>query len=125
MLKKCSASFVPAIVWLFIIVIGSFLPTSNVPNIAVSDKGIHFIFYALFAILLYLPLFKNTKRPSSFVATSALVLVIGTLIGSSIELVQHYLIVGRFGEYLDVLANTIGLLIGVIIAEFFKRKAVL
>ena len=125
MLKKAIHSFVPALIWLLIIVVGSFMSSSNVPSIAISDKGIHFIFYAIFAILLYIPLRVNTKRSFSIVTTVVLVIVIGFVLGSVIELVQHHLIVGRFGEYLDLLANTTGLLIGVIISEVLYRKVVL
>lgn len=101
------------------------MSTSNVPKIAVSDKGIHFIFYAIFAFLLYFPLRVNTKRSFTFVTTSLLVLLVGFTLGAVVELIQHYFIIGRFGEYLDILANTIGLLVGLLISEIYKRKAVL
>jgi VanZ family protein len=124
-LKKVWFSFVPALIWLLFIVVGSFMSTSNVPKIAVSDKGIHFIFYAIFAFLLYFPLRVNTKRSFTFVTTSVLVLLVGLALGAVVELIQHYFIIGRFGEYLDILANTIGLLVGLLISEIYKRKAVL
>ncbi len=101
------------------------MSTSNVPKIAVSDKGIHFIFYAIFAFLLYFPLRVNTKRSFTFVTTSLLVLLVGFTLGAVVELIQHYFIIGRFGEYLDIVANTIGLLVGLLISEIYKRKAVL
>ena len=125
MLKKAIYSFVPGIIWLLIIVVGSFMSASKVPSVAISDKGIHFIFYAIFAILFYIPLRVNTKRSFSLVTTIKLVIIIGFVLGSVIELVQQNLIVGRSGEYLDLLANSIGLLIGVIISEVLYRKVVL
>tara|TARA_B100000795_G_scaffold197365_1_gene151336 strand:- start:740 stop:1117 length:378 start_codon:yes stop_codon:yes gene_type:complete len=124
-LKKAIYSFVPGIIWLLTIVVGSFMSASKVPSVAISDKGIHFIFYAIFAILFYIPLRVNTKRSFSLVTTIKLVIIIGFVLGSVIELVQHNLIVGRYGEYLDLLANSIGLLIGVIISEVLYRKVVL
>jgi VanZ family protein len=124
-LKKVWFSFVPALIWLLFIVVGSFMSTSNVPKIAVSDKGIHFIFYAIFAFLLYFPLRVNTKRSFTFVTTSLLVLLVGFTLGAVVELIQHYFIIGRFGEYLDIVASTIGLLVGLLISEIYKRKAVL
>ena len=125
MLKKAIYSFVPGIIWLLTIVVGSFMSASKVPSVAISDKGIHFIFYAIFAILFYIPLRVNTKRSFSLVTTIKLVIIIGFVLGSVIELVQQNLIVGRSGEYLDLLANSIGLLIGVIISEVLYRKVVL
>jgi VanZ family protein len=124
-LKKVWTSFVPALIWLLFIIVGSFMPSSNVPKIAVSDKGIHFIFYAIFAFLLYFPLRVNTKRSFTLVNTSIIVLLVGFTLGAVVELIQHYFIVGRFGEYLDIVANTIGLLVGVLISEVYNRKAVL
>ena len=125
MLKKTLHSFIPALVWVLVIVVGSFLPSSSVPSIAISDKGIHFVFYAILAILLYFPLRLNTNRSYTFVTTCASVLIIGFVLGSVIEIVQHIFIAGRFGEYLDLLANTLGLFTGLLISEMIKRKAVL
>ena len=101
------------------------MSSSNIPQIAISDKGIHFIFYAIFAILLYFPLRLNTTRAYTFVTISILVLLVGFALGAVVELIQHYFIVGRFGEYLDIVANTIGLLIGLLISEVYNRKVVL
>ena len=41
MLKKAIYSFVPGIIWLLTIVVGSFMSASKVPSVAISDKGIH------------------------------------------------------------------------------------
>jgi VanZ family protein len=123
--KKFWISFVPATTWFVIIVVGSFISSSKVPSIGLSDKGIHFLFYTIFAFLLTLPLRINTKRAYSCVTTSVIVLLIGSSIGVLIELAQHLFVVGRFGEYLDVLANTIGLIVGLILCEILKRKSVL
>ena len=125
MLKKIRSSFVPVLIWALIIVVGSLLSSSKVPNIAVSDKGIHFVFYAILAFLLYFPVCLNTKRSFSIVTSAAIVLLIGFTLGTLIELVQHYLIVGRYGEFLDLVANTFGLIVGVIVSVILKRKAVL
>jgi VanZ family protein len=90
-----------------------------------KNKGIHFAFYAILALLIALPLRTNTKTAYSFVSVFVAVLVIGFSLGAVIELVQHYYITGRFGEYLDLLANTIGLVAGLLVSEIIKRKVVL
>lgn len=123
--KKFWISFVPAIIWFVIIVVGSFISSSKVPSIGLSDKGIHFLFYTIFAFLLALPFRINTKRAYSCVTTSVIVLLIGSSIGVLLELAQHFFVLGRFGEYLDALANTIGLIVGLILCEILKRKSVL
>jgi len=117
-------SFAPSVVWFLIIVVGSLLPSPKVPDIDVSDKWIHFVFYAIFGFLLFLSTLTYTKSANSCVARWRLVLIIGTLAGFGIELIQHYLIYGRQGELLDVLANTLGLLVALSIAELLKNKGV-
>ena len=118
-------SCVPSVIWFFIIIIGSLLPSSEVRSIDVSDKWIHFVFYAIFSFLLFLSTHTNTKSLNSCVKRWSLVLIIGTVVGLSIELIQRSLISGRHGEWMDVLVNTIGLLGGVFVAELLKSKGVL
>ena len=125
MLKKISNSFVPVLIWALIIVVGSILSSSKVPSIAVSDKGIHFVFYAIFAFLLYFPVYRTKKIAFSFLGSAVIVVLIGFTFGALIELVQDRYIVGRFGEWLDLVANSLGLLVGALVGVVFKRKAVL
>ena len=125
MLKKISNSFVPVLIWALIIVVGSILSSSKVPSIAVSDKGIHFVFYAIFAFLLYFPVYRFKKIAFSFLGSAVIVVLIGFTFGALIELVQDRYIVGRFGEWLDLVANSLGLLVGALVGVIFKRKAVL
>jgi len=124
-LKKISNSFVPVLIWALIIVVGSILSSSKVPSIAVSDKGIHFVFYAIFAFLLYFPVYRTKKIAFSFLGSAVIVVLIGFTFGALIELVQDRYIVGRFGEWLDLVANSLGLLVGALVGVIFKRKAVL
>ena len=123
--KSFWLSFIPTIVWCFIILLGSFISTSGIPYLAVSDKLIHFLFYAIFAVLLYMPIRISTKRANSFVLTCVIVFLTGFFLGTIIELVQHLVIDGRFGEYLDLLANTLGIVTALLICEILKRKSVL
>ena len=125
MLKKISNSFVPVLIWALIIVVGSLLSSSKVPSIAVSDKGIHFVFYAIFAFLLYFPVYRTKKIAFSFLGPAVIVVLIGFTFGALIELVQDRYIVGRFGEWLDLVANSLGLLVGALVGAILKRKAVL
>ena len=104
---------------------GSLLPSSKVPDIDVSDKWIHFVFYAIFSFLLFLSIHTHTKSLNSHVKRWSLVIIIGTVVGLSIELIQYSLISGRHGEWMDVIVNTIGLLGGLFIAEVLKSKGVL
>jgi len=106
-------------------VAGSLLPSSDVPEIDISDKFIHFVFYAIFAFLLFLAALGHTKSVNFCVLRWRFILIVGTATGLGIELIQHYLILGRQGEWQDVLANTLGLLVSLSVAEFLKSKSFL
>lgn len=118
-------SFLPSVIWFLIIVVGSLLPSLKVPDIDVSDKWMHFVFYAIFSFLLFLSTQGHTKRADSRVERWRFVFIVGTLVGLGIELIQHVLISGRQGEWLDVLANILGVFTALFISELLKSKGVL
>lgn len=101
------------------------MPSSNVPKVDVSDKWIHFVFYAIFSFLLYIPLKAHTIKRMFVVSRWQFVLVVSTIIGVTVELIQHNFIDGRYGEGLDVLANTLGVVTALTVARALKYKGVL
>ena len=85
----------------------------NVKNI---DKAYHSLAYFTLAISW---LFTFYKKPNK----KYVIVVICILFGIIIEVLQMYLTTYRTGEYLDVLANSIGVLIALIIFNIiFKKK---
>ncbi len=82
----------------------SLYPAKSLPLIPGTDKTHHFIAYSALAFPIAL------ARPEKW-----LLLIVG-LLGYSgvIELIQPY--VNRYGEWLDLGANGLGLLMGVLIA---------
>ncbi len=90
---------------LIVITILSLLPQPSLPQVPGTDKTHHFIAYSalIFAIGLKMP--KNWYW-----------LFIGCIAWSgAIELIQPY--VNRYGEWLDLAANTGGLITGFILAR--------
>ncbi|EPA8652092.1 VanZ family protein [Photobacterium damselae] len=88
----------------------SLLPQAELPAVPGTDKTHHFIAYGalMFAV--------GLKKPKSwwmiglfFVAWSG-----------AIELIQPY--VNRYGEWLDLSANTGGLITGFIVAQIIKKS---
>lgn len=104
---------------------GSFMSNSKVPRLGLSDKWIHFVFYFILAFLLYLARQADTKKTISVVSRLSFVIIITTLLGVSIELIQHFCIESRQGDFYDILANSFGIILAIIIGEGFKRKGVL
>jgi VanZ family protein len=119
--KRIWYSFIPSILWFLIIVVGSFMPSSNVPKVDVSDKWVHFVFYAIFSFLLYFPLKTYTINRTIVVSKWLLVLIVSTTIGILVEVIQHNFIEGRYGEGLDVLANTLGVITALIVVKTIKH----
>lgn len=86
------------------VVIGSLLPSSDLPSVKVNDKVEHFVAYALLsagAVQLF-------ARRLSW----AFVCVLLVLMGIGLEYLQAQMGLGRMLDRNDALANTIGVLIG-------------
>lgn len=84
----------------------SLWPLSKLPSVPGSDKTHHIIAYAFLAFPVAL------KRPKKWIS----IIFFFIFYSGLIELVQPY--VNRYGEWLDLLANTIGLLSGLLLAIF-------
>ncbi|TOE18471.1 hypothetical protein CGJ47_24125 [Vibrio parahaemolyticus] len=86
----------------------SLYPVESLPPVPGSDKTHHFIAYGALAFPISL------ARPKKW-----LFLIVGFLACSGvIELVQPY--VNRYGEWLDLGANGLGLVVGILIATFAR-----
>ena len=78
----------------------SLSPLAQLPDVPGSDKTHHLIAYAVLAIPTAIAIPQRIR-------TTALLY---TCLGGVIELIQPY--VNRYGEWLDFIANTAGVLIG-------------
>lgn len=93
----------------------SLWPVASLPAVPGTDKTHHFIAYAA----LMFP--AALKQPKYFYAIAASFLVFS----GAIELIQPF--VNRYGEWLDMLANAIGVLCGWLLAKIilvFTKKLV-
>lgn len=85
-----------------------------------SDKIGHFFAYLFFAILFFVVLQQKTMW--SFMYCGIIILLTGTVLGAIIEWIQLTFVPGRDSELLDLLFNSIGLLIGLYIVSKQERK---
>jgi len=98
---------------LSIITILSLYPLPVLPEVPGSDKSHHLIAYSVLAIPMVL------ANPRNLLLYLLLLIIYGGLI----EIIQPY--VNRYGEWLDFLANTIGVIstyIAVLIYRFYKQS---
>ena len=119
------SSIYPSLIWCLIILVGSILPSSNIQGVEISDKLIHFVFYAVFSFFLFLLSHNVNFGLNTLIKKWTFVITIGTLLGFIIEWIQYALIPSRLGEWLDLLANSIGLITMLIFICLFKRISVL
>ena len=91
----------------------SLWPAEYLPNVPGTDKTHHFIAYALL-------MFPTTLKQHKHIFMIALSFI---LFSGAIELIQPY--VNRYGEWLDMAANAIGLTCGWSLAQatlYFSQK---
>ena len=92
----------------------SLYPLNNLPEVPGTDKIHHLIAYAALTYPTAL------KKPNRWMY----IIIFFVFYGGLIELIQPY--VNRYGEWLDMLANTCGVFCGIILASltnnFYKRQ---
>jgi VanZ family protein len=90
------------------IVVGSLLPTSNLPDLDVSDKFEHALAYTLLAFW-YGSIVGRRALAATFVALLAF--------GGAMELLQGWMGLGRTADLMDLVANAIGILVGLLLSQ--------
>ena len=113
-------AFWVALFWTFLIIYLSLRNAANMPkiNFKNADKVVHFTFYFGFVILWYRHLvFRN-----SVLLNNKIVLVLISIVfGVVIEFAQKNLTTTRQADIWDVLANSIGTLVGIFVATKIFR----
>ena len=79
------------------------------------DKLIHFLIYSIFIIVWGLNIELNKIKIIKLVIYSI-------LLGLFLEILQHALTFGRYFDLGDIIANSVGAIIGIIILLFYKKK---
>ncbi len=115
--------FTPAFVWGIFILYFSLMPGNEVPRfmIKLDDKIMHGGIYFISAALIYLGFIRfNFNNPISR-ALIGLIVLLCVLYGGAIEIVQHYFVPRRVGDWYDFLANTTGSVVRVLLFAVFHR----
>ncbi len=88
------------------------------------DKIIHLLLFALFSYLALWGYRKQLLSANSSSQTTALLFALFLTIsyGALTELMQKYVFINRYGSYLDLLADSIGCVLGVITFYFYLKK---
>lgn len=107
----------PWVIWLIVLSVLSLTPGNKLPEIEFDlfelDKLVHFSFY--FTLVILMNIGFRIKKSEPFYKSIVLIVVIGVLIGWSIEYLQGNFITNRFFDYSDIIANGLGTIVGMLI----------
>lgn len=96
-------------------------PKTELANVRFIDKWAHLLMYGSLAFVLWMEDWRVRKASPSM--PRALALYIGPVAMSGlIELAQAYCTTGRSGDWLDLAANAIGALAGIVLSGMLTRK---
>lgn len=92
-------------------------------NIPYADKLTHFVFYLFFAIFGCLCIRERTRVNWNLSKTIERILMLAIFYGILIEGLQYIITEDRMAEIGDVVANTVGAIVGIVfIRWYFSRK---
>lgn len=115
----------PAIAWGVVILYYSQLASDKLPKAVFSwnDKIIHFGIYFVLTSLMCLGFSRyNFKNPISRELMGRIILISLSL-GGIAELIQEYAVPSRFGDWLDFLANTLGVIASAALGKLVFAKS--
>ncbi len=117
--KILKNKFLPAIVWLVVILIVSGFPGDKVPEVPIwqFDKLVHSVVYAILSITLLLAF----QKPKNRLKTFAFIILFGIFYGGIMEILQHYIFINRSGNWYDFIANAIGAILGILMFPFVMK----
>ena len=124
-LKLFKFPFLPGIVWAIIILVlmtmsGNSFPKFDLINILSLDKFVHaFVFFILQLLLCY-GFYKQKNKLKRFPILISSIITFTYGIGT--EIVQAVFSLNRKGDYLDVIANSIGIIIAILLCKFLLKK---
>ena len=115
-----------SIILIVCIVLLSLLPLPDVKmaeDIPLADKWTHMLMYGTLTAVLWIEHLRAGRSLSP--AKVCLLFLAPVAMGGLLELAQAYLTTCRSGEWLDFVANTIGVCIGTAVGLIWKRLALI
>lgn len=115
----------PSVLWTILVVVVSIAPSSSVElseiKIANLDKIAHFILYTLLSFFWTVGLKRQNINLRLRSRAYVVVVLGGFVLGLVLEIIQHFFTLSRSFEVLDLIANGIGCIFGVIIFKIVYR----
>ena len=117
---KLHRAYVLAVLWTIFIASSCLLPAAAFRSFSFDtllelDKVIHFVLYAVFILLWALAISDVSMKQKIGL------LLIGVTYGILIEVLQSTMALGRSYDIGDIVSNTVGCIVGVILITFVQR----
>ncbi|MET6999643.1 VanZ family protein [Chitinophaga defluvii] len=116
--------YLPAILWILLILFLCTLPSKDVPKVSwfgklPVDKIVHFCLWGGTVFFLCIGYFRQNKHISAL--TMAVMALLAACYGLAIELVQKFLTSSRSFEWDDLLADSLGAFAGIWVFKLFRK----
>lgn len=124
MLSKFNYIWPPAFIALIIFYLCCFYSPQEQPKdiFPYTDKIVHFLMYLGLSGVAMINYIYRTRGHIIILKLVLYALILPILYGGAIELIQEYMTDNRTGEWLDLLADTLGALSALPIALYFRKK---
>lgn len=105
-------------IWTILIAVVCLVDFNKMPSISIkgADKYVHFSFYFIFTLLWFLYFRKKNEQQDAILK----IFIAALIFGSLIEIAQETFTTSRHADVYDILANTTGALVAIIIILFYK-----
>ncbi|GAA4301645.1 VanZ family protein [Compostibacter hankyongensis] len=118
--------FIPALVWTLIVLTATLMPGRDVPHVSIFDRFPHFdklvhgtLFFGF--VFLWGWAFRQARGMHHLFRLLLFVTLAGIALGIGIEYLQEY-VVKRDFEFLDMVADATGAVIGLLLLLLFPQK---
>ena len=118
--RKVWLVYIPLVLYWIVLFTATTLPGPQLPDIHIGDKIEHFSAFFILAVFLNLALIYQRKSIFLFKYATLVTIIICFLYGAIDELHQMF-IPGRFADIRDWLADSTGVLLGVLVLNFVKN----
>ena len=115
--------FWKAYAWTLVILYLSLSPKENFPKVSVInfDKFVHLMMYLVLTFLFVVAFFK--KFPTNPKTYYLFPLMIGLFVGGGTELAQSIEFINRKADWLDMISNSLGAILAVVIFYYLNKKS--
>lgn len=118
--------YLPALSWAAVILVLTLLPPQALPkvpewNVISINSLAHLFVFLVWAFLLLIGFFRSSTNALSGKYGIILTLILAVSYGALIELLQGWMRLGRQPDVVDIVYNTIGALLGIVL--FYSVKS--